>query len=131
MPQQECRVLVVDDEQSNRDMLSRRLRKLGYRAGEAVDGQAAVRMVKTRLFDIMLLDIMMPGMDGMQVLEQLREGDKPLPIPVIMLTAVNDKEQVVRALKLGARDYVVKPFDIKDLDTRIQRAMATTNPAGG
>lgn len=129
MAPKDCRVLVVDDEENNRDMLSRRLRKLGYRAGEAVDGQAAVRMVKTCLFDVMLLDIMMPGMDGIEVLEQLRDGGAPLPVPVIMLTAVKDKEQVVRALKLGASDYVVKPFDIQDLDTRIQRALAATSSA--
>lgn len=123
MDRADCRVLVVDDEEMNRDMLSRRLRRLGFRVGEAVDGAGALRMLKTGLFDLMLLDIMMPEMDGLQVLEHIQADDTYPRVPIVMLTAVKDKAQVVQCLKLGACDYVVKPFDVHQLSLRIEQAM--------
>lgn len=118
-----CRVLIVDDNEMNRDMLSRRLRKLNFKVGLAQDGLEALKLFKTGLFDVMLLDIMMPGMDGVQVLESI-QGDQGYPVvPIIMLTAVKDKAQVVQCLKLGASNYVVKPFDVNTLKLRICEAL--------
>jgi len=116
-------VLVVDDNEMNRDMLSRRLAKSGYTVELAEDGASALQMLGNNHFDMVLLDIMMPGMDGTQVLQHMKQNPELRTVPVIMLTAVHDKKQVVQCLKLGAESYVVKPFDIDALKARIQETL--------
>jgi len=104
-------LLVVDDNEMNRDMLSRRLERKGYKVLLAEDGQQALDMVAAQPFDLILLDIMMPGIDGLEVLRRLREKYTPADLPVIMVTAKDSSEDVVAALKFGANDYVTKPID--------------------
>ncbi len=114
-------VLVVDDEECNRDMLSRRLQRLGYLVSTAASGEEAIRMLENESYDIVLLDLMMPGMDGYAVLEWLRCRPKLSKIPVIMLTAAGEREAITTCLSLGARDFILKPFNMADLRARIRR----------
>ncbi len=102
MAQDSAHVLVVDDNEMNRDMLSRRLRRKGYAVEVAKDGTEALEMVASKEFDLVLLDIMMPVVDGLQVLERLREGHSVTDLPIIMATAKDTSEDVVKALRLGA-----------------------------
>ena len=104
-------LLLVDDEALNRDMLSRRLEHQGFRVETAADGPAALRAVAARCPDLVLLDIMMPGMTGVEVLEELRATYAPDQLPVIMVTALKDGDCVIDTLNLGANDYITKPVD--------------------
>jgi putative two-component system response regulator len=112
-------VLVVDDNEMNRDMLSRRLERQGYRVDVAVDGARALAMVGRGGFDLVLLDIMMPEMNGYQVLERLKSNPESRHIPVIMISALEEMESVVRCIELGAEDYVLKPFNPVLLKARV------------
>jgi phosphoserine phosphatase RsbU/P len=113
-------VLVVDDDANNRDLLSRRLQRLGYEATVGHDGQHALTLIGARSFDVVLLDVMMPGLDGFEVLKILREHHEPTDLPVIMATAKDDSGDVIHALGLGANDYVTKPLDFPVVVARIQ-----------
>jgi class 3 adenylate cyclase len=114
------RILVVDDNEMNRDMLSRRLRRRGFAAEMAEDGQQALDMIASGGFDLILLDVMMPGIDGMEVLRRLRERFQPGELPIIMQTAKDQSEDVVGAFKLGANDYVTKPIDFPVVLARVR-----------
>src|SRR5262245_49834687 len=120
----EASVLVVDDNEDNRDMLSRRLKKQGYAVSVAEDGQRALNMIAAEKFDLILLDIMMPGISGMEVLKKLRETYTVADLPIIMATAKDQSEDVVAALKMGANDYVTKPLDFPVVLARVQTQLA-------
>ena len=112
-------ILVVDDDINNRDVLSRRLARQGHEVRTASNGAEALRMIGEGAFDLVLLDIMMPDMDGYEVLAKIK-GDKRLQnIPVIMISALNEVQSVVRCLEAGAEDYVAKPFNATLLKARI------------
>lgn len=113
-------LLVVDDEEINRDLLSRRLERKGYLVTTAVDGKDALEKIETNHFDMVLLDIMLPIIDGIAVLEKIRESFAPSELPVIMVSAKDDSEGIVEALQLGANDYVTKPVDFPVALARIQ-----------
>ena len=117
-------LLVVDDNEMNRDLLSRRLSKKGHRVQVAEGGAKALEMIEDEAFDLVLLDIMMPGMDGMEVLERIRGERAPSELPVIMATAKTESEDIVAALKMGANDYVTKPFDFPVVLARVQTQLA-------
>jgi sigma-B regulation protein RsbU (phosphoserine phosphatase) len=117
-------LLVVDDNEMNRDLLSRRLIKKGHRVQVADCGARALEMIEDEAFDVVLLDIMMPGMDGMEVLERIRGDHGPDELPIIMATAKTEREDVVAALKMGANDYVTKPFDFPVVLARVQTQLA-------
>ncbi len=117
-------LLVVDDNEMNRDMLSRRLARKGFDVTVAEDGAEALQAITECDFDLVLLDIMMPGMDGLQVLESLRRDRTPLDLPVIMATAKVTSDDVVHALKLGANDYVTKPLDFPVVLARVNTQLA-------
>ncbi len=117
-------VLVVDDDANNRDLLSRRLRRSGYEAIPGLDGRHALALIEERSFDVVLLDVMMPGLDGFEVLELLRRDRPATDLPVIMATAKDNSEDVVRALGLGANDYVTKPIDYPVVVARIETQIA-------
>ena len=117
-------LLVVDDEEMNRDILARRLQGRGYEVETAADGWQALDMVEGRIFDLVLLDIMMPGIDGMQVLAALRQKYSMRKLPVIMATAKDDVQTVVEALNLGANDYVTKPIEFDVLMARVQTQLS-------
>ncbi len=112
-------ILVVDDNEMNRDLLSRRLKRQGHNVITVNDGQQALDMIHSEPFDLVLLDIMMPGMNGYQVLEHLKSDPKLRYIPVIMVSALDDVESVVRCIELGAEDYLFKPFNPTLLKARV------------
>jgi adenylate cyclase len=112
-------VLVVDDDEANRNVLSRRLFRLGYRVVEAANGREALAVLAADSVDLVLLDVMMPELDGYQVLEQRRRSALLREIPVIMISALDQVESVVRCVELGADDYLAKPFDPVLLQARV------------
>ena len=112
-------VLVVDDNEMNRDMLTRRLERQGYRVEIATNGLIAIDMVEKGSYDLVLLDIMMPEMNGYQVLERLKGNPNTRHIPIIMISALEEMESVVRCIELGAEDYVLKPFNPILLKARV------------
>ncbi len=114
------RLLIVDDNEMNCDMLSRRLIRKGYEVAVAHDGYRALDLLREQRFDLIILDIMMPGMSGLQVLERVRETHSLTDLPVLMATAKVDSEYVVQALSIGANDYVTKPIDFPVVLARIE-----------
>jgi adenylate cyclase len=114
------RLLVVDDNELNRDMLSRRLGGRGFEVEIAEDGERAIARIEQQAFDLVLLDVMMPGLSGIEVLSRLRERWPESDLPVIMATARDSTEDVVEALRLGANDYVTKPLDFPVVLARIE-----------
>ena len=104
-------LLAVDDNSMNRIMLSRYLTKLGYQATLAENGRQALDKLQGEPFDLVLLDVEMPEMDGYQVLEHLKADPRLRDIPVIMISAVEELESVVKCIELGAQDYLPKPFN--------------------
>ena len=113
-------LLVVDDDESNRDMLARRLTAKGYRALVAASGEEALEMVDRESVHLVLLDIMMPGLDGLEVLRTLRKSHTLAELPVVMVTAKSDSADVVAALEGGANDFITKPIDFPVALARIQ-----------
>jgi DNA-binding response OmpR family regulator len=113
------RLLVVDDNESNRDMLSRRLKHEGYDVLMAGSGRQALELVKNEPVDLVLLDVMMPEMNGYEVLQHLKAHGTWRDIPVIMISALDEIESVVRCIERGAEDYLPKPFDPVLLRARI------------
>jgi signal transduction histidine kinase len=112
-------LLVVDDNASNRDLLTRRLEREGYASVQAVDGREALDRVRRPGIDLVLLDVMMPGLDGYQVLE-IMKGDEVLRhIPVIMISALDEIQSVVHCIERGAEDFLPKPFDPVLLRARV------------
>ncbi|HEX2725465.1 MAG TPA: EAL domain-containing protein [Beijerinckiaceae bacterium] len=105
------RLLIVDDIADNRAVLARRFERRGFEIAEADGGNRALELVAQQSFDLVLLDVMMPDIDGMEVLRRLREQHSPVSLPIIMVTAKSQSEDVVKALELGANDYVTKPVD--------------------
>ena len=117
------KILVVDDEQDIRALLVDTLRTSGYEAIEAANGEEALRRIETEFLDLVILDIMMPGMNGFQVLRQLR---KTSDIPVIMLSGRTGTVDKVESFELGADDYVTKPFHLIELTARIVALLRRT-----
>ena len=113
-------VLVVDDNEVNRELYSRYLELEGYRVLGAGDGMDALEQIEGGEIDLVLLDVMMPGLDGFEVLERVRETHSPEELPVIMATAKDQSEDVVKAFDLGANDYVTKPLDLRVVAVRVQ-----------
>ncbi len=112
-------VLVVDDDATNRDVLGRRLQRLGYRVVEAENGAKALEVLGEGGVDVVLLDLMMPVVDGLAVLEQRQRDPALLDIPVIMISAQDEVESIARCIELGADDYLAKPFDPVLLQARV------------
>ena len=117
-------LLVVDDDENNRDMLSRRLERRGYATMTAAGGAQALALVEAHDFDLVLLDIMMPGVNGIEVLKTLRETHSMAELPVIMVTAKAQANDVVEALSLGANDYVTKPIDFPVTLARVRTQLS-------
>ena len=113
-------LLVVDDNEDNRYTLLQRLRRLRYtNVTTAVDGRQALEQLQARDFDLVLLDVMMPELNGYEVLERMRADERLRHVPVIMISAMDQVESVVRCIELGAEDYLPKPFDPVLLRARI------------
>ena len=118
------KLLVVDDNELNRDMLSRRLKSRGYAVMTADDGPQCLDLVKGQRFDLILLDIMMPGMSGIDVLKVIRNRYSVAELPIIMATAKDQGTDVVEALTLGANDYVTKPLDFPVVLARVDNQLS-------
>ena len=119
MESQQYSLLVVDDNEMNRDMLSRRLERQGYRVTVAVDGRQALEFLNKEEFSLVLLDIMLPVMNGYEVLEELKASQSLSHIPVIVTTALDESDGKAKCLELGAEDYLTKPFNPVTLKSRI------------
>lgn len=113
-------LLVVDDNPMNREMLLRRLQRENYRVTVAGSGSEAIEFLEERPYDLILLDMMMPEMDGLEMLSIIRSRYAMLELPIIVVTAKDESEDMVTALKLGANDYVTKPFNFPVLMARVQ-----------
>ncbi len=114
------RLLVVDDLADNRALLSRLFASRGFETAQADSGAAALAMIERQPFDAVLLDIMMPGMDGIEVLKIIRVTRSPSHLPVIMVSGKSAKMDIALALELGANDYITKPIDTADAFARVQ-----------
>ena len=119
-----ARILVVDDVEDNRHLLTRRLNREGYREiVTAADGEEALALIAANAFDLVLLDVMMPKCDGYQVLERLRAEGQLHELPVIVISALNEMDSVVRCIQLGAVDYLPKPFNPTLLRARVSATL--------
>ncbi len=120
---QEASLLVVDDKESNRDLLSRRLDRQGFHVEVAENGRQALNMVRTRHYDLVLLDIIMPEMNGYQVLAEMKADRYLKHLPVIMISALDEIDSVVRCIEMGAEDYLQKPFNQVILKAKISASL--------
>jgi len=117
------RVLIVDDQPTNRDLLARHIRRMGHTWEMAENGREALEKLRSEPFDLVLLDIMMPEMSGYEVLEHMQQEPALRNVPVIVVSAVNDRQSVVRCIELGAADYLFKPFDRVLLRARVSASL--------
>lgn len=117
------KILVVDDNASNRELLRRRLEREGHQAIEARSGRLALQILETEEIDLILLDLMMPDMNGLQVLERLKTHERLRDIPVIMISGLQETDSVIRCIEAGAEDYLPKPFDQVLLRARINACL--------
>ena len=120
MAAQPASLLVVDDDALNCDMISRALQRKGYEVSIASGGELALELIQHHPFDLILLDVMMPGVNGLEVLQRIRQVHSSINLPIIMVTARGESEDIVKALNLGANDYVTKPLDFPVVTARIQ-----------
>jgi len=121
-------ILVVDDHPDNRELLLRRLEKEGFRALGAESGREALSRIGKGGISLVLLDVMMPEMSGLEVLQSVREAYSAAELPVIMVTAKSQSEDVVEALGQGANDYITKPLDFPVALARIQAQLRIRQP---
>ncbi len=117
------KILIVDDEKPICDLIEMNLSAAGYHCTTVMDGLEALDLIEQQNFDLILLDIMLPGADGYDIMEYIR----PLQIPVIFITAKHEVRDRVKGLRLGADDYLVKPFDIVELIARVEAVLRRYN----
>ena len=113
-------ILTIDDEEHILELLNYHLTKMGYEVVQAGSGEEGLSVLGQREVDLVLLDLMLPGIDGLQVLRKIKENKKTKSIPVIMLTARSDEIDTVLGLEMGADDYIGKPFGVHELGARIK-----------
>lgn len=123
-------ILIVDDEEDVLELVRYNLAKNGYAVETAATGEEALAKVRTKIPDLMILDLMLPGVDGLNVCKQLKSDHKTQHIPIIMLTAKGEEADIVTGLELGADDYVTKPFSPKVLVARVRRSLQRTVTRG-
>lgn len=124
-----AKILIVDDDENTREILRRWLAKEGYTTVSAGDGEECLRALAAEPFDIVLLDVMMPNLDGLGVCERMRANDEWRSIPVILLTAKDDMETRTRGMSLGVSEYLTKPINKLELFARL-RAQVHTREVG-
>jgi len=117
-------ILLVDDKHDLRVLLTRRLEQAGYLVTAAVHGRHALQLMGLERFDLVLLDLNMPEMDGLATLQAIKANDDLKTVPVVMLTATSSRESVVKCLGLGAADYLIKPVNPLELAQRVHRCLA-------
>ncbi len=116
-------ILVVDDHEEIREALAEILKEEGHEVLQAVDGLDALEVVAATLPDVILLDIAMPGMDGLETLRRLKDKPESAKLPVIMVTAQGDRQNMVKAVQLGVRDYVTKPWEQGEVEMCVNWAI--------
>ena len=121
-----ARLLVADDNKVNRLLLARRLELQGHAVAMAGNGRVALEMLRRERFDLLLLDMEMPEMNGFEVLAHLRQSGSLAQVPFIFLTASADRDSIARGIALGAADYVTKPFDLTQLAALVRRRLGET-----
>jgi adenylate cyclase len=121
-----ARILVVDDDPHNRDLLCRRLERNGFEVESARDGIDGLRKIEAGDFDLVMLDVMMPGMNGLEVLERVRRTRSMSELPIVLATALAETEDAVEGLASGANDYVTKPFDFPMVVARVRTQLASS-----
>ena len=117
---QKMKVLIVDDEPLNLDYIEQRLEDLNYQIITAADGQEALNKIKSEQPDLILLDLMMPVLDGFAVLKEIKGDNYLRDIPVIIVSAVDDSKSIVKGIKQGADDYITKPIDAERLKKKVR-----------
>jgi len=122
-----CNILAVDDDALNRGVIERIVTRKGHKVTLANDGKDALHKIRRGTFDLVLLDVMMPGIDGPGVLREIRNHYSMTDLPVIMVSALNDSDKVVELLDLGANDYVTKPIDAKVLQARMETQLSVVS----
>ena len=125
------RVLIVEDEPDIRELVVHHLKREGYQVSAASSGEEALRQVLAAPPDLVLLDLMMPAMDGLEVCRRLRQDPATAMLPIVMLTAKGDEVDRVLGLEIGADDYIVKPFSPKELVARVRAVLRRSRPAPG
>jgi len=125
----DARVLVVDDEPDILSILVYQLSREGFRVSTAVNGQSAIATAVEERPDIVILDLMLPGIDGYEVLARLRQNERTASIPVILLSARREEEERIRGFEIGADDYVTKPFSPRELIFRVRALLRRTHAA--
>jgi phosphate regulon transcriptional regulator PhoB len=125
------RVLIVEDEPDIRELVVHHLKREGYQVSVAASGEEALRQVQASPPDLVLLDLMMPAMNGLEVCRRLRQDPVTASLPIVMLTAKGDEIDRVLGLEIGADDYVVKPFSPKELLARVRAVLRRSRPAPG
>src|SRR3990172_8456806 len=118
-----ARILVVDDEQDILRLLSYNLKKHGYQMDEVRDGEEALRKVRDHPYQLIILDLMLPGLSGMEICRILKRDPKTMKIPIIMLTARSEEMDKVMGLESGADDYITKPFGVREFLARVKTAL--------
>jgi len=118
------RLLVVEDEEITADLLRRYFEIVGYEVASALNGADAIRMARERKPDVIILDIMLPDMDGYEICKRLRSEERTEKIPILFLTQKDDRRDRLDGLGLGADDYITKPFDIEELRLRVHNIIA-------
>ena len=112
-------IVIIDDEQDILELLRYNFDKIGYRTTCLSDGESALKEIRESLPDLILLDLMLPGIDGLDVCRILKNSEQTLKIPIIMITAKGEDPDVIKGLEIGADDYVTKPFSLKVLFARV------------
>ena len=120
-----ARILVAEDDPNSRKLLDFRLKSVGHEVIFAVDGGEALEMVTKEKPELVLLDIIMPVMNGFQVLRKLKSQEETKNIPVIMLTSKAQEKDIVSGLEVGAVDYITKPFSFAELNARVNHALSS------
>ena len=121
------KILVVEDEQDIRDLLVFNLQKNGFNVRAVDNGEKALSLIRTDNFDLILLDLMIPGISGFDLTRILKNDDETSEVPIIMLTAKGEESDIVKGLEIGAQDYITKPFSLKVLMARISKVIQNKN----
>lgn len=121
------KVLIVDDEEHIRELIKFNLKKEGYDTDVAVNGTEALKIIREIKFDLILLDLMLPEIDGLEVCKEIRRNEETSDIPVMMITAKGEEFDKVLGLELGADDYITKPFSIRELMARVKALLRRSN----